>query len=178
MVLLPPLTPRQLNWVQCWAAAGCLGWGVLWLVLDTGQTLKSTMDDASALWLVLSMVGALLAHELLHALAAVFCGQSKGVRILFKPRSGMLATSFKNPMPREAYLVVALAPFVVLTLLPLAGALAGVDVFRNAYWLAASAMNFGGAAVDLWVASAVWRAPRGWRIHYEAEQGYLAMENA
>lgn len=65
-------------------------------------------------------------------------------------------------------------PAVILSLLPLLLALMHVDWFRSPYWLAVSAMSFGGTVLDLQISVAVARAPQGGLVGWSQEHGYFA----
>ena len=140
----------------------------------TGQHSGTLNGGAALLWLLLNIVSYILIlpiHELLHGLAFSLWGG--------KPYYGTklplaLFCSAKNQVfPRNYYLVIGLAPLVVITLAGILFTLLAPTL--SPYVLLATAGNVSGAAGDLWV---VWRLrslPASAFVE-DTETGYRAWE--
>ncbi|MBK9751086.1 MAG: DUF3267 domain-containing protein [Chloroflexi bacterium] len=119
------------------------------------------------LMIVLVIVITLPLHELIHGLAITYVGH--------KPTYGMkldkgvlYATADQALFRRDEYLMVALAPLVVITL----AALLLLWIVPNGlvYWLSlAVVLNAGGAIGDLWAVGVVLRHPRSVLVRDEAD---------
>lgn len=119
------------------------------------------------LGLLAALVIVLPLHEWIHGQAIAWAGH--------RPRYGMMlskgalyATSDNALFPRGAFLVIALAPLVVITLagmmlIPLLPDSVG-------YYVAlAVVFNAGSAIGDLWMAAVVWRYPQTALVRDEAD---------
>ena len=137
--------------------------GVFFVLLDVAAYILQTHTTRGGiggwtllLWIVINIVGYLLilpVHELIHAAAFTLWGG--------KPYFGMklpyaLYCGAKNQLfRRNQYLVVGLAPLVVITLAGIIFTL--VSPALATYTIFATVGNFSGAAGDVW---AVWRLLR------------------
>jgi hypothetical protein len=137
--------------------------------LNLGLTLGGVL-----LWLVINIVGSVIIlplHELIHGLAFLFWGGKPffGAKLPFALYCGARQQIF----PRNQYLVVGLAPLVIITILALL--LTFFSPVLASYTLFANLSNFSGAVGDLWVASRILRHPP--RILVEdTDAGYRAWE--
>lgn len=114
---------------------------------------------------VLVFVTVILVHEIVHGVAAAILGS----RPSFGVGPGFAYTTFLDPMPRWRYLIVGLAPLVLMTAAAIAGALVWPSL---AGWLiAAAAINASGAIGDLWMSYRILRAPRG-SMFYDLADGF------
>lgn len=153
--------------------------GILFIALDllvyiwrTGQHSGSLNIGQVVLWLLLNIISYIVVlplHELAHGAAFAFWGG--------KPYYGTklpmaLYCSAKDQLfPRNSYLVVGLAPLVVITL---AGLLFTFVVPALAsYVLFALCGNVAGAAGDLWVSRRLFALPDSVFIE-DQETGYRA----
>jgi hypothetical protein len=121
--------------------------------LNLGLTLSGVL-----LWLIINIVGSFLIlplHELIHGLAFLFWGGKPffGAKLPFALYCGARQQIF----PRNYYLVVGLAPLVIITILALLLTL--FSPVLASYTLFANLSNFSGAVGDLWVASRILRQP-------------------
>ncbi len=135
-------------------------------MLALGAALHPDLDGSGVAALVivlLSMVVTMLLHEAVHALVYL----RYGVRPRFGAgiRAGMGYLYVSAPgrrLPRSCFLLVALAPLIVLDLVGLALMLpAATAVFGGTMVVA----NTGGAIGDIWITAVLLQAPR-W-VHLE-----------
>lgn len=117
--------------------------------------------------IIAALVIVLPLHEWIHGQAIRWAGH--------RPRYGMMlskgalyATSDNALFPRGAFLVIALAPLVVITLAGMALVLVLPD--NLGYYVAlAVVFNAGSAIGDIWMAAAVWRCPSSALVRDEAD---------
>ncbi len=126
------------------------------------------------LWIVLNIVAYIVilpVHEAIHGLAFLLWGGKPyfGTKLPFALYCGAKQQLFR----RNQYLVVGLAPLVILTLAAIVLTLASPGL--ASYVLFGTVGNFSGAAGDVWVAWRLWKQPS--RILIEDTQtGYTAWE--
>jgi uncharacterized membrane protein YuzA (DUF378 family) len=125
-------------------------------------------------WIVINILGYIIIlplHEVIHGLVFAFWGG--------KPYFGAklplaLFCGAKNQLfHRNQYLVVGLAPLVVITLAGILFTLLAPGL--AAYTLLATTGNFSGAAGDIWVARRISRQSRETLVE-DTETGYRAWE--
>ncbi|HVB75137.1 MAG TPA: DUF3267 domain-containing protein [Ktedonobacteraceae bacterium] len=126
------------------------------------------------LWLVISVVGYCLMlplHELLHGAAFLLWGGRPyfGAKLPYALYCGAKNQLFR----RNQYLVVGLAPFVVITLAGIILTL--VAPVTAAYTLAVTVGNISGAAGDIWSVVRMLRLP-GTTLVEDTELGYRVWE--
>src|SRR5713101_4487908 len=126
------------------------------------------------LWLVISVIGYCLMlplHELLHGAAFLLWGGKPyfGAKLPYALYCGAKNQLFR----RNQYLVVGLAPLVVITLAAIVFTLLYPGL--AAYTLLGSVGNFSGAAGDVWVAKRLVRQPADVLVE-DTEAGYRAWE--
>lgn len=119
------------------------------------------------LGLLLALVIVLPLHEWIHGQAIVWAGH--------RPRYGMMltkgalyATADNALLPRDVFIVIALAPLVVITLLGMALMIVLPDSLGY-YAALAVIFNAGSAIGDLWMAAVVLRYPRAALVRDEAD---------
>jgi hypothetical protein len=97
-------------------------------------------------------------HELTHALAMSACGAHPRFGILYY---GLMAytTAPGHVFSRSAYVAVALAPLVGLSLLALLGMVALAGTPWVGLLVFCAAVNAAGAIGDLWIVSIIFRYP-------------------
>ena len=126
------------------------------------------------LWLVINVIGYILIlpiHEVVHALAFLFWGG--------KPYFGTklplaLYCGAKNQLfHRNQYLVIGLAPLVVLTIAGIIFTL--LNPVLASYTLFASLGNVSGAAGDVWTVARLLRYPKSALVE-DTEAGYRVWE--
>lgn len=127
------------------------------------------------LWIVLNIVGYMLilpVHELIHGLSFILWGGRPhfGARLPLALFCGAQDQLFR----RSHYLVVGLAPLVVLTLLGVVVTLLAPGI--ASYLLLAFAGNFSGAAGDVLVAQRISRLSSPHVLIEDTETGYTAWE--
>ncbi len=143
---------------QTHATSGQIGgWGLItWIVIN-----------------ILSYLVILPIHEALHAAAFSFWGGSPyfGVKLPYALYCGAKNQLFR----RNHYLVVGLAPLVVITLAGIIFTL--LSPVLASYVIFATVGNVSGAAGDVWVAARLLRLP-GTSLVEDTETGYRAWEIA
>jgi len=126
------------------------------------------------LWLVINIVGyfpMLLLHELLHGAAFVLWGGRPyfGVKLPYALYCGAKNQLFR----RNQYLVVGLAPLVVITLAGIIFTL--LAPVLASYTLFVTVGNISGAAGDIWSVQRIARLPATTLVE-DTEAGYRAWE--
>ncbi len=126
------------------------------------------------LWFVINIVGYILIlpiHELVHAAVFTLWGGKPyfGTKMPYALYCGARQQLFR----RNQYLVVGLAPLVVITLAGIIFTL--VSPALASYTIFAIVGNISGAAGDLWVAWRLLRLPRSILVE-DTEAGYRAWE--
>jgi hypothetical protein len=139
-----------------------LFWGVDRILVAAGvpsgfNPLKGATPLGMALVILFALLAVLSLHELCHGLAFQFFGARP--RYGFNLRKGVaFASADRYYLTRDAYLIVGLAPLVVISLFSVVlMALVGGEL-RTVIELA-GAMNFGGAVGDMWFAIVCRRYP-------------------
>jgi len=173
--------PRELRTVVTLSLILFLCSGIFFVVLNIATYFIETRQNSGSingwgllLWFAINIVVYLLVlflHEGIHALAFAFWGG--------KPYFGVkwpiaLYCGAKNQIfRRNHYLVVGLAPLVVITV---AGILFTLfSPVLAAYTLFGTIGNFSGAAGDVWVALKLWHQPRDVLVE-DTETGYRVWE--
>ncbi len=126
------------------------------------------------LWIVINIVGYFLilpVHEVVHAAAFALWGGKPyfGTKLPYALYCGAKQQLFR----RNQYLVVGLAPLVVITLAGIVFTI--VSPALASYTIFATVGNFSGAAGDVWVARRLLRQPRSVLVE-DTEAGYRAWE--
>jgi hypothetical protein len=137
--------------------------------LNLGITFGGTL-----LWLVINIAGSLIIlplHELIHGLAFLLWGGKPffGAKLPFALYCGARQQVFR----RNQYLVVGLAPLVVITIV--AFVLTLFFPVLASYTLFANLSNFSGAVGDVWVAARILRQPADILVE-DTDAGYRAWE--
>jgi len=166
------LSPQQLQPLAQLSLA-MLGVGLLFLgVLNFGaytwqyHRLPGMLSFPGVLlWIVINVLAYIIIlplHEAIHGLAFLLWGGRPyfGTKLPFALYCGAKDQLFR----RNHYLVVGLAPLVVITLAAIVLTLAAPGL--ASYVLFGTVGNFSGAAGDVWVARRLWRQPSRilWRI--------------
>jgi hypothetical protein len=126
------------------------------------------------IWIVINILGYVIIlplHEVIHGLVFALWGGKPffGAKLPFALYCGAKKQLFR----RNQYLVVGLAPLVVITLAGIVLTLLAPGL--AAYTLLATTGNFSGAAGDIWVARRIVRQPRAILVE-DTETGYTAWE--
>lgn len=107
---------------------------------------------------LISLVAAIVLHEVLHGLAMRLYGAHPQYGVLWK--QGMVyATSPGYAFRRNSYIVVALAPLVVISLLAVGGMLLLPGTLWVPLLVLCAVINGSGAIGDLWTTTIVLRYP-------------------
>lgn len=119
------------------------------LLLSTGDELVVTLDTASLLALVLLIP----VHELMHALVVPGSLASAHLVLGFWPRSLLPYVHYEQELARSRFLLVTLAPLVVLSVLSLV--LLRLFPALESFWLVFGLANALGSGGDLLAAGLV-----------------------
>lgn len=131
-----------------------VAWARLWQPVKTGGV------SAFQTLVGLVMVGlTVVLHELLHGLALRFYGAKPTYGVLWK---GMMfyATAAGHAFPRNAYVAVALAPLVGLSVLGAAMLMLPLPGWLALWVVLCTAFNAGSAVGDLWLVRVALSYPR------------------
>lgn len=126
------------------------------------------------LWIILNIVAYIVIlplHEAIHGLAFLFWGGKPyfGTKLPFALYCGAKQQLFR----RNQYLVVGLAPLVVITLAATIITLVAPGI--ASYFLLGIVGNFSGAAGDVWVSQRLWQHPSTILVE-DTQTGYTAWE--
>ena len=176
--LLVPEQIRRLAWVSLLMLIGggifFVGFNIVVYIAQTHPAAGSSGGWPLLLWIGINIVGSIIilpVHEVLHGLAITFWGGTPhyGAKLPFALYCGAKNQLFH----RNAYLVVALTPVVVITLAAILFTL--LSPILASYTLLASISNFSEAAGDVWMAAKLWRQPRDVLVE-DTETGYVVWE--
>ncbi|HLJ33209.1 MAG TPA: DUF3267 domain-containing protein [Ktedonobacteraceae bacterium] len=126
------------------------------------------------LWVILNILAYIVilpVHEAIHGLAFLLWGGKPyfGAKLPFALYCGAKQQLYR----RNQYLVVGLAPLVVITLAAVVLTLAAPGL--ASYILFGTVGNFSGAAGDVWVARRLWKQPPHILVE-DTQSGYTAWE--
>ena len=126
------------------------------------------------LWVIFNILAYIVIlplHEAIHGLAFLLWSGKPyfGTKLPFALYCGAKQQLFR----RNQYLVVGLAPLVVITLAAIVLTLAAPGL--ASYVLFGTVGNFSGAAGDVWVAQRLWRQPAHILVE-DTQSGYTAWE--
>jgi hypothetical protein len=138
-------------------------WGLLFafaglLVTGFGDATFHITLRTVVIMLVIVLVLMPVLHEAIHGIAAWVLG----ARPFFGVGEGYAYTSFHEPVSRNGYLVIIVAPLIVISL----GSVAAVALLPGILWygVAFGAVNAAGSTGDLWMLGKVLRLPASARI--------------
>lgn len=176
--LLVPQHIRVLAWLSLLMLAGggvfFVGLNIVAYIVQIHLPFGSIGGWTLLLWIMINILGSIIIlpiHEALHGLAITFWGGKPhyGAKLPFALYCGAKNQLFH----RNAYLVVALAPVVVITLAAILFTV--LSPVLASYTLLASISNFSGAAGDVWMAAKLLRQPRHVLVE-DTETGYIVWE--
>lgn len=154
-------TAARIIAAQVLGLAAFVVFGVLFsaLAVSLGQAPASLQFGLlEAGWVVAGLVVTIVLHELTHGLVMRWFGARPTYGVLWKALA-FYATSPGYAFPRQAFIVIALAPLVGLSGL----VVAGLWLWQGTAWVALLAIcgviNAGGAIGDLWMTAIVLRYP-------------------
>lgn len=131
------------------------------------QSAAVTQEAPGVLLVLIALCVVLPLHELIHGAAIALCGYRP--RFGFKLSTGVLyATADQAYFTRNAYIGVALAPLIVITLVGLLGMIASAPFVAYALGVAVI-VNTGGAIGDVWFAWVLRRVPASAVVRDEAD---------
>ena len=137
------------------------GWIFSWLAFNLGKLPSGEIRITSLSTISLALAGVLLTmglHELTHGLAMRMFGASPKYGFIWKGLM-LYATSPGYAYRRNNYIVIALAPFVCLSIL----AVLGMWLLQGTLWVVllgiCGALNAAGAIGDMWITMIVLRYP-------------------
>lgn len=153
---------------------GAIFFGLLTYTLQTRSAPVIKGGWSLLLWIVINILGYLLIlpiHELVHAAAFALWGGKPyfGTKLPYALYCGAKNQLFH----RNQYLVIGLAPLVVITLAGIIFTL--ISPALASYTLFATIGNVSGAAGDVWVVRKLIQRPRSILVE-DTESGYRAWE--
>ncbi len=142
--------------------------GLWWaFVRQTRGGIVGGEDVSPIIGIIGVLVTVFVVHEGIHGLFIAVYGHRP--RFGFKPQHGVFyATANDALFPRNPFLVIALAPLVVMTVVGLALMLVVPDALGYYVGLVI-VLNAGGAVGDLWMAAVVVRYPPDTLVRDEAD---------
>ncbi len=175
------LEPDQMRPLAYYSLILLIGGGIFFAALTSGAILVRTHTfqiNASfwgiVLWIIVNFAAysiVLPLHEAIHALAIAFWGGKPyfGAKLPLALYCGAKNQLFR----RDHYLVIGLAPVVIITLAAIIFTL--LAPIAASYMLLATIGNFSGAAADVWEVARLWRLPPRALVE-DTESGYRAWE--
>jgi len=175
-------SPGETGWIPIkepspWIAqllAFPIGVAVAWvMVFLWAQTGAKPRLENPIFWLIVLIIGVFILHEIIHAIFHPRAGRSHKTIIGVWLSRGLFYAFYDDLCSRERFIVIILAPFVIISLVPLAGAfiVGGAPVqlaFVSVFNCLVSCMDILGA----WLIMT--RVPRnarvrnkGWRTYYK-----------
>ena len=149
-------------------AAGVVVMALWW---DLVLRLRGTLPGGPVIPWWLGVVAAALLilplHEWVHGQAIRWAGHRPRYGLMLG-KGALYATADNALFPRNVFIVIALAPLAVITLLGMALVLALPDSV-GFYTALAVIFNAGSAIGDLWMAALVWRRPPSALVRDEAD---------
>ncbi len=160
----------RLNLLAVVPLVGMIVWLALWwLIVSLGRAPDAAPAPNIPWWLAVVVIFVLVlpVHEFIHGVTIALFGYK--VRYGAKLSKGVLyATSDHALFRRGQYLAIALAPFVVITLLAML-IMAIAPQWLGYYTAIAAVFNAGGAVGDLWSVGVIWRYPPPLLVRDEAD---------
>jgi hypothetical protein len=115
-----------------------------------------------------ALIAVPVVHEAVHGIVAMLFGARPSYGI----GPGFAYTTFREPVPRNPYLAIGLAPLVVLTI---ASVMVAANWDAVAGWVIFFAIvNASGAIGDLWMSWRILRQPRS-AIFYDLADGFAVL---
>ncbi len=141
-----------------------LAWGQLWQPLTLGEVSAARMLTA-LIMIILTVVS----HELVHGAALRYYGARPTYGVLWKEMM-FYATAAGYAFPRNAYVVIALAPLLGLGGAGLALLAAPLPAWLRMAVILCAAFNTGSAVGDLWLVRIALSYPR-WAYIVDEKDG-------
>jgi hypothetical protein len=137
---------------QAYVVATCLG--VLAGVVNSFLALDLSLRLSLVGWLLAAIIITVVLHEALHGLVALLLGHKTSFGI----KLPLVYVTFPGKLPRGHFMLVALAPLVVLDVLfLLVYTWRALRLFSDLSII----INTIGAVADMWIVIRLLRAPRG-----------------
>jgi hypothetical protein len=140
------------------------------LAVDVGKLpARVSFGVVEILVTILSILLTIVLHELAHGIAMQSSGAQPRYGVLWK-QAMVYATAPGYAFPRNGYIRIALAPFVILSVL----FILGMWLLSGTFWVAVFAIggviNASGAVGDLWITTIVLRYP-AWAYVVDEKDG-------
>jgi hypothetical protein len=144
--------------LQVLAIVLTLLWGLVFYLTarSLGRTQGNVPNDTTVMFIAFLVI--LPIHELIHGLTMWIFGAHPRYGVMWKELM-FYATSPGYPFRRNQFLAVTYAPFVVISILTVAGLALLPQPYMVWPIIAAGAGNAGGAIGDMWISTVVMRHP-------------------
>lgn len=126
---------------------------------------EATFTFTTLMLFIVVTVAVIVVHEVIHGAAAALLG----TRPSFGIGPGFAYTTFLEPMRKSSYLIVGLAPLVIITLATVGAATLWSGV--AGWMIVMGTINASGAIGDLWMTARILRSPRG-AMFYDVADGF------
>lgn len=126
---------------------------------------ETTFTFSTLVLFVVVTAAVIVVHEIIHGLAAALLG----VRPSFGIGPGFAYTTFLEPMKKSSYLIVGLAPLIVITLAAVGAAVVWPSI--AGWMIVVGTINASGAIGDLWMTARILRTPRR-AMFYDLADGF------
>lgn len=135
------------------------------LVFGGRSTYETTLTFTTFTLFFVAVAGVIIVHEIIHGVAAVLLGTKPSFGI----GPGFAYTTFLEPMKKSSYLIVGLAPLVIITILTVSAAVIWPDI--AGWMIVIGTVNASGAIGDLWMTARILRAPKK-ALFYDLADGF------
>lgn len=147
-------------------------WALVLLALVGISGGRTSYEATFTFWTLLlfcvAMIVVVLLHELVHGVAAAVLGAKPSFGI----GPGFAYTTFLDPMSKKQYLIVGLAPLIVITIATVTAAVVWPGI--AGWMILAGTVNASGAIGDLWMEARILRAPRK-AMFYDLADGFAVL---
>ena len=128
--------------------------GIVAGVANSFLTIDLSLKPILGVWILASLLLVIILHEAVHGAAAALLGHKP----LFGLKPPLVYMTFADKIPRNHFILITLAPFVLLDILFILMFARGV---HKLFWDLCLISNTIGAVGDIWIAITLLHMPRG-----------------